>query len=799
MAKYRITGPDGGTYEITAPDGASQEDILSYAKKQFGQKKSQQQSIFDGPNRFMRRFNDLLTFGLNDEFQAGLKTLSGRGSYSDNLAAERSKLQQAKANSSLADVIPDTAGLVVSGLATLPVAVGKAGAQLAARGMSPSAQSAITRTAEALAQPTKRQVLGEATRMGTAFGAAGAYGQAEGSGASQLKTTAAGALGGGLLGRAVPSAVYGTQERIIAPLRRAASSLQANRAASPAMTRMQFEDAGVPVFGPALVDEGTIPMTARNLTGSMFGRPLRQGAARTTDAIESRLQESLVQAGGGQPINEAGAAAQQFLRHQLTGRSIPHNEIARMGSSGSRRTMDELSRIAQLDEAGLPIPPQVQPVPPRDVRQVQPRRVDMNEVRPIYPPPRKADVPPVTLEDVPVRQNLARQRETIEQDIASTATIRSELSARLPNEEQSVLAQFQALGFTSDEVAQRYAATALPPGFVPRPQPMGSNASAYPEGRGPDAMFNAFRMRVPSDRAEELKRAVARLEQVERGKQQLNMLQERQMTLQKTLSQVDESIQTAKQQDLARESQQRLRDAQRVAQEATDADRRSAERTAVQAAAKAERDRADQLTEQLRTRAQDDAARSTEMLQRRSDDAFKQQIDRGDYSRTFGGTSETYPTEFDAGYQLANRRFFPRSGTNNRVNLLGQHKTVEGGQYAGTDTATKSVLNDILKEWQQNRLLRGDDTIESQAFVEQLRRHIGPTAVQSLYNSSRGGGITLNGLRQIRTLVREASDAEPGFRKASDVVGKRLEAALTKDYFTSFSVAEPLLVWCGST
>jgi hypothetical protein len=33
MAKYRITGPDGGTYEITAPDDASESDVLAYAQR----------------------------------------------------------------------------------------------------------------------------------------------------------------------------------------------------------------------------------------------------------------------------------------------------------------------------------------------------------------------------------------------------------------------------------------------------------------------------------------------------------------------------------------------------------------------------------------------------------------------------------------------------------------------------------------------------------------------------------------------------------------------------------------------
>lgn len=33
MAKYRITGPDGGTYEVNAPDGASEADVMAYVQR----------------------------------------------------------------------------------------------------------------------------------------------------------------------------------------------------------------------------------------------------------------------------------------------------------------------------------------------------------------------------------------------------------------------------------------------------------------------------------------------------------------------------------------------------------------------------------------------------------------------------------------------------------------------------------------------------------------------------------------------------------------------------------------------
>jgi hypothetical protein len=35
MAKYRITGPDGGTYEVTAPDTASEAEVLAYAQQNY--------------------------------------------------------------------------------------------------------------------------------------------------------------------------------------------------------------------------------------------------------------------------------------------------------------------------------------------------------------------------------------------------------------------------------------------------------------------------------------------------------------------------------------------------------------------------------------------------------------------------------------------------------------------------------------------------------------------------------------------------------------------------------------------
>lgn len=42
MPKYRITGPDGGTYEINAPEGATEAQVLEFAKQNYGGAKPRQ-------------------------------------------------------------------------------------------------------------------------------------------------------------------------------------------------------------------------------------------------------------------------------------------------------------------------------------------------------------------------------------------------------------------------------------------------------------------------------------------------------------------------------------------------------------------------------------------------------------------------------------------------------------------------------------------------------------------------------------------------------------------------------------
>lgn len=52
MAKYRITGPDGGTYDVNAPDGASEHDVLAYVQKEASAAPAKRPNLPDGAGKF---------------------------------------------------------------------------------------------------------------------------------------------------------------------------------------------------------------------------------------------------------------------------------------------------------------------------------------------------------------------------------------------------------------------------------------------------------------------------------------------------------------------------------------------------------------------------------------------------------------------------------------------------------------------------------------------------------------------------------------------------------------------------
>lgn len=51
MARFRITGPDGGTYEVTAPDDANEQQVLEYVRANSGGGGEQRQASLSPPDR----------------------------------------------------------------------------------------------------------------------------------------------------------------------------------------------------------------------------------------------------------------------------------------------------------------------------------------------------------------------------------------------------------------------------------------------------------------------------------------------------------------------------------------------------------------------------------------------------------------------------------------------------------------------------------------------------------------------------------------------------------------------------
>jgi len=75
--EYEITGPDGRTFVVTAPATASQDDVLAYAKQQFG---SARQTDPAGVNA-ARMFGQGVTLGFGDEIEAGIRAPFSDRSY----------------------------------------------------------------------------------------------------------------------------------------------------------------------------------------------------------------------------------------------------------------------------------------------------------------------------------------------------------------------------------------------------------------------------------------------------------------------------------------------------------------------------------------------------------------------------------------------------------------------------------------------------------------------------------------------------------------------------------------------
>lgn len=96
MPTYTITAPDGKEYDVTAPEGATQEQVLAYAKANYAAKEpSLASKALKVGEDIVRGVADTATFGFADELAAKVDELRGKGTYEENLAAQRQRDKEA--------------------------------------------------------------------------------------------------------------------------------------------------------------------------------------------------------------------------------------------------------------------------------------------------------------------------------------------------------------------------------------------------------------------------------------------------------------------------------------------------------------------------------------------------------------------------------------------------------------------------------------------------------------------------------------------------------------------------------
>lgn len=210
MAKYRITGPDGGTFEVTAPNDASPEDVMAYVQKSAPATKTPKVGMLESAGRGALQGASL---GFSDEIWGGVKggydTLANGGSFVDNYSHVRDETRAANQRASDANPGSYLAGEIAGGVVG-PIGVGGAATRLGIRG------------GETLAARSLASRVGRGSAVGAGYGAAYGLGTSEGAPITQLTDAAKGAAGGAVLGAAAPPVVDAAAaigSRVALPLR----------------------------------------------------------------------------------------------------------------------------------------------------------------------------------------------------------------------------------------------------------------------------------------------------------------------------------------------------------------------------------------------------------------------------------------------------------------------------------------------------------------------------------------------------------------------------------------------------
>lgn len=181
MAKYRVTGPDGGTYEVEAPNTASPDDVMRFVQSNIAKPANPQVSAFDAqirkdmkPNaleRLGRGFADVTQgvkqLGLNAGEAVGLVEPGAADLYTNEKTAEAELYERGRGSNAGMDWMR-LAGNVA---ATLPAAAGPGGAAASLGTRVASGAVSGAGASASLFTPEGESKI-EQTLLGAGFGAA---------------------------------------------------------------------------------------------------------------------------------------------------------------------------------------------------------------------------------------------------------------------------------------------------------------------------------------------------------------------------------------------------------------------------------------------------------------------------------------------------------------------------------------------------------------------------------------------------------------------------------------------------
>ncbi|MDE2440120.1 MAG: hypothetical protein KGP14_03775 [Betaproteobacteria bacterium] len=700
-----------------------------------------------GVLRYGRQFTNALIPGADiiraGTTAAGQFMTGGEPTFNANLAHEWAVTNADNENNGFGDYAAKAAGMALGGygISKLPF---MAGAEL------PAVATNMNRLYQAGLQGARTM---------------GAYGAAQGALDSQqtdttgrLADTGAGMLGGMVMGAVTPAVIEGVLKfkndigGFVNWLR--GLSPDAQQMARKAYQAFQDATGQTPQLPATVAPEGTNNALSQYVAKNrLFGGPVREAAAADAGAVHKAAQETVQQPLGNQPIADAGKDIQDFTRNQLTQRSIPSTDIARMPDADLERM------TGPMGAGGFEIPkPVVEPVKPAEVTPVQPEKIDPNSINVEPAEPAMVTRPPITKANIP--------KETFPHSVAA----QKEISAA----ELDMRRKFDIANAKADDFKKEFQAN---PDLVKQyngdPEKLWQDLN-HPHYTGPD----------PVKSFQDLKGAVAEREaakanyhqtlakwEPEREANWVNALrehydQQNQAADDAFHKAIDKSIN-----DAARETQ--FRKTQELLRQQNDANAR-----------------ARQETQRLQDRSQADAWAATRKAEADAQAAYERQR-KQQPGFEFGRSKDTYPTEASAAYER-HMRDVPKF----QKNPLGG----PGPSGSLVKTQTETLLDNLAKEARTSLQLKGYK--DGQVFGENgemrpdLAKHLrglfGNDVMDRLETAAdyrKKGQLFpgVQGLRDLRSSIRRAArDAErppyPGMPRTADAAAlRRLEGAVSGD------------------